>query len=96
MKETVIILIANLDNKAGMQNRIKKAYDRVLSYIGVKNSNNKLGQMPDYPIVHYKGILTEEEKSQVINILREDAFPLFIQGNLDKIEDSNNITTIRV
>lgn len=36
MKETIIILMIDLDNKVGMQNRIEKAYNRVLSYIRLK------------------------------------------------------------
>ena len=96
MKETVIILMIDLDNKVGMRNRIEKAYNRVLSYIGAKNSNNELGHMPDYPMIHYNSILTEEEKSQIVDILEGDAFPLFIQGNHNKIEEQNNIITIKL
>ena len=52
--------------------------------------------MPDYPMIHYNSILTEEEKSQIVDILEGDAFPLFIQGNHNKIEEQNNIITIKL
>lgn len=96
MNGTVIVLVPDLDNETGMKKRIEKIYDNVLSYIGVKNSLNKLGEMPDYPLIGYKGILTKEEKKDILDIVSSVASPLFIEGNLDAVDDKDDLITIKL
>ena len=96
MNRTIIILIPELNNEAGMQKGIEKIYDNVLSYVGTKNSSNKLGEMPDYPVIGYKGILTKEEKKDILDIVSDIASPLFIEGNLAAINNEDALTTIKL
>lgn len=96
MNETVIILMPNLDNDSGMLKRVEEVYNKVLSYIGTKNSSNKLGEMPDYPLIHYKGLLTDAEKREILDIISGMASPLFLEGNLNNIIDEDALTTIKL
>ena len=62
MKETVIILISIIRQEC----KIKSRKYIIESYL-ILELKIAVIQMPDYPMIHYKGILTEEEKSQIVN-----------------------------
>ena len=96
MNETIILLMPDLDNDSGMLDRIEGAYNSVLSYVGTRNSINKLGAMPDYPLIHYRGLLTDEDKENIKVIVSGIASPIFIEGCLNILFINNTLNTIEL